>query len=150
MSFRKFNTPKRAITRVNENMAALVGSAQADQTLLDVSVSQTVVRTVGNISITGNLAANGVVAMCIYYLKVGEATPTLSIANGAPIIDIGVRDILWSALLTIGDMQTIVFNIDIKGMRKMRLGDRIRFSQTGALSATADLRGNMNIFSKEV
>ena len=153
---KSYRAPKRTVVRSNSNVVLQATVAQESRDIyICTSARETVVRIVGFMNMQWQNVTSGEAGVAIVKLRKDISDPIISLVDGDPIVeDEYVRDVMWSFLGSghgaVGGPSTS-FNqlIDVKGMRKMRVGDKMVLLTLGSQANQAKIRGNLNVFAKE-
>ena len=147
---KKYFTPKRVILKIMKNFISSFGTGQAAVTLFTATDPVTLVRIVGSNMITG-VSVAGTGGMLIVLVREGFAPLTMNITSGNAIYE-RPNDVLWGSLYRnpAADANMHIFQeIDVKGMRKLKRGDRIDILNLGSAGNVINSIGSLTLFFKE-
>ena len=129
-----------------------VGTSQTNTTLYTAAERSTIVRIVGSIMFAkGGSASSGSTQVVIQRVAEGQTAQTLDLTTGNELVD-DASLILWHGAVRPpagADADWAHnFHIDVRGMRKMRVGDTIVISYLSTAADMLDAAGSITVFRK--
>ena len=142
--------PKRPIDKalININIDAQ-GTTQASVQLRNASLAETLVRLVGNISLAGGAGNQAIASLLIIMQRDGAGISSIVQTNAGSMYQ-PEQDVLWHKMLVgIFNDEIVQLDIDVKGMRKLKPGDKIMFILDCNIADGFDITGSLTQFYKQ-
>ena len=124
-----------------------VGTVQVSNTIHTSTVAETF--SGGNIEISLGPATNtGFIVWALMYVKGGQATPALSVADNSNLVP--ESSILATGVYqSVASTQPVVKSFRVKTSRKMLGDDQIVFASIGSAAACASIMATITLFFKQ-
>ena len=147
MSKRVRTGPKRPMEKDITNLLDSINTSMSTSNLHTTAAAETLVRLVGYLS-WSFLTNAGSFGLVLVRNRDGAAVSTMTLTAGQAIYE-PVGDVLWSGIFkSAAGVVDYVF-VDVKGMRKLRSGDRILLLSIGQAADTVNLAGSFTAFFKQ-
>ena len=147
--------PKRAILKETEVNSLSVGTTQSSNTLGEVTtIGRTLVRIVGNLVYNNTGVGTGAsVVFVIAKVDDGDSSLAVSFANDSEVYPkpaaVLYHGIIRANVASEGALMLYI-PVDVKGMRKMKKGDKLDLIVDGSQAASGVLGSSLSLFYKEV
>lgn len=142
--------PKRQIQKLSLIKHEAISNAQDDNELVSATIDGvTIVRMVGNLIFTPTATA-GVSTVVIHRCPANYTVNSVSVTNGQAVYE-NKENILWAATVYTVASATgpqISMPLDVRGMRKLKAGDKIYLSTLGSAANLSYVTGQIIIFGK--
>ena len=149
----KFSKSTRIIDRVIRVFRQAFNTIQLNATICTSDGANTVIRFLltGAINMDAGIAASGNGVAVLYKLGKGVAVPTVSVAHDTDLLNNQIPNVLWSGSYghEASEKELHALNVDIKGMRKMKDGDRIMLSTKSSAGSIGILDATVLILYKD-
>ena len=141
-------TPKRETDRTIMNQASRsIGTTQAADDLWEETEKSTPYRIVGNIMLSKDQSSGNLTLMIV---RSPGGTSLISDIRTSSLDGALARSVLWHRIVRwdSDDLETVMLDIDVKGMRKLRKGDKIQLLSKASVAAAATMSALLSTFRK--
>ncbi len=145
MSNRRSSGDKKPIIKEIKSVAHSVGTTQQTTSLYTCPAGDrtTLARIVG--SLTFDMGADTVLTGAIVVQKAGVAEETIDLADGGATYPNRPEDVLWHGTLRGAASTVETFIVDVKGKRKLRPADGIKFKSKSGSGTNSNIAGSLTV-----